>query len=232
MKMTNTSAQRDDIAGVFLFSTLEDALLEQITGAACKVFPKRGDVLFTHGDGVSHFYYVVQGRVQLSRTNRNGDEKIFALVGAGETFAEALMFGSAAKGYPVDARLLEDAELIAFDVQLMRAILVESVDACFQIMGSMSRRLHELLEHIEDISMHNATYRLVNFLLAQRPESDTGASDIRLSVPKLVIASRLSIQPETLSRILARLREDGLLDSEGSQIVLKDVDRLSTIVAS
>ena len=48
--------------------------------------------------------------------------------------------------------------------------------------------------------------------------------------PKVVIASRLSIQPETFSRILARLRDDGLVASEGSSIVVKDVEGLRRFV--
>jgi len=228
--MNKSRVDSAEVAAVFLFSALDDTMLTSIAAASSKRRLTHGDVLFNFGDPVNHFYYVVKGQVQLSRSSSSGDEKVIALIGAGETFAEALMFGQAARGYPVDARMVQDGELLAFEVSAMRSLLAESTDACFKIMASMSRRLHELIVQIDDITLHDATYRLVSFLLTQLPSGAEHARDIQLVIPKLVIASRLSIQPETFSRILARLRHDGLLDGEGAHIVLKDVERLRQIV--
>ena len=230
--MNRSSVNLDEISDVFLFSAVNETLLEQIAATASKYRLARGEVLFKFGDEVTHFYYVQRGRVQLSRSSSSGDEKVIALIAAGETFAEALMFGPAVHGYPVDARMIEDGDLIAFALPAMRTLLRESTDACFRIMASMSKRLHDLVVQIDEITLHNATYRLVSFLLTQLPAGAEHARDIQLVVPKLVIASRLSIQPETFSRILSHLRHDGLLDGEGAHIVLKDVQRLRQIVES
>ncbi len=228
--MKKLRVTRADVSRVFLFANLDGRLLEPIAAAASRKQLNHGDVLFKFGDEITHFYYVASGLIQLSRSSSRGDEKVIALIGAGETFAEALMFASADRGYPVDARMVEDGELIAFAVAPVRALLHESTDACFRVMASMSKRLHELIIQIDDITLHNATYRLVCFLLTQLPSGAEHARDIQLVVPKLVIASRLSIQPETFSRILARLRHDGLIDGDGAHIVLKDVERLRRMV--
>ena len=70
--------------------------------------------------------------------------------------------------------------------------------------------------------------RLVTFLL-QQERTEEGLVD--LFIPKQIIASRLSIKPETLSRILARLREKGLVDVTGDRVTLIDEAALRALLA-
>jgi CRP-like cAMP-binding protein len=54
---------------------------------------------------------------------------------------------------------------------------------------------------------------------------------LQLNTPKHVVASRLSIQPETLSRILSRLSKQSLIEVRGSHIEVLDYDGLLELVA-
>lgn len=228
--MVAPTVDPEEVHEVLFFSGIEGELLRRVTGAASRRRLSSGESLFHAGDSITHFYYLRSGCVQLSRASRNGGEKVITLVEPGETFAEALIFEPGEGGYPVDARAVADSELFAFCTQTVRGLLRDSPDTCFQIMGVMSRRLKELVDHIEDITLHDATYRLAAYLLRQLPQDAAYARDIQLVVPKLVIASRLSIQPETFSRTLASLRREGLVDTDGAHIVLKDVEGLRRIV--
>jgi CRP-like cAMP-binding protein len=78
--------------------------------------------------------------------------------------------------------------------------------------------------------LHNATYRLVVYLLDQLPEGALELSSIHLSANKSIIASRLSIQPETFSRILLRMSKQGLIDVQGNDITLLDVKGLRQLL--
>jgi CRP-like cAMP-binding protein len=94
----------------------------------------------------------------------------------------------------------------------------------------MSRRLHMLVNQIESLTLQNATYRLVAYLLDQIPAGVAHSPDLQLTTPKGVIASHLAIQPETLSRILAKLRRGGLIEVEGNHITVRDVAALRRMV--
>lgn len=228
--MANRGTDPSRIGQIPLFEDVGDDVRRRLADAAADVSIAAGEDLFRLGEPATHFYFVESGCVQLSRTSPGGDEKVIAVVEPGRTFGEALMFKAGDHGYPVNARAIQDTGLIAFAMPGVRAILRESAETCFAIMASMSVRLHELVIQIDEITLHNATYRLVNYLLDQLPAEAEHARDIQLAIPKLVIASRLSIQPETFSRILARLRRDGLIDAEGAHIVLKDVPGLERLV--
>ena len=88
----------------------------------------------------------------------------------------------------------------------------------------MSRHLRRLVAKIEQLSSHSALERVTEFLLRLCP-ADQGQAEIALPQDKVLIAARLNMQPETLSRVLARLRAHGVT-TVGSRLVIEDVERL------
>ena len=228
--MKGHSVAAADVARVFLFGGLDEERLVRIAAATSRHELRAGGALFHRGQTVSHCYYVEQGQIQLSRSSAAGEETTLALFGPGRTFAEALVFLPPAMGYPVDARALERTVVLAFATAPLRAMLVESTDTCMRIMTSMCHRLHELVHQIDALTLHDGTYRLVSYLLRELPESTGAVTELRLPVAKNVIASHLSLQPETLSRILGNLRRAGLIDTDGPQITLTDIGGLRRLL--
>lgn len=189
-----------------------------------------GDGLFSHGAPADYFYFVRSGLIKLFRLSREGDEKIIEILRSGETFAEAVAFMGNQARYPVSAEALSDTSLVAFSQKTFLGLLRNSPEACFGMLASMSRRLHMLVNQIDSLTLQNATYRLVTYLLEQIPTGVQASPDIQLATPKSVIASRLAIQPETLSRILARLRQSGLIEVQGAHITVRDPHAMRKLV--
>lgn len=229
--MTRNALSTDEIARVFFFAGLDDERLARVAAVTSRQELAAGRELFHRGQTVTHFYFVEQGLIQLARSSAAGDETTLALFGPGRCFAEALMFLPPAMGYPVDARALERSVVLAFATAPLRAMLAESTETCFRVMTSMCHRLHELVQQIDALTLHDGTYRLVSYLLRQLPDQARPASEIRLPVAKNVIASHLSLQPETLSRILANLRRAGLISADGPAITLTDIPGLRRLLA-
>ncbi|WP_295390895.1 Crp/Fnr family transcriptional regulator [uncultured Thiodictyon sp.] len=206
-----------------LLSGLSTEQLEHVTAHAVAIHLDEGQWLFRQGDPSRRFYFVHHGQLRLFRLSPEGGEKVIEIVSPGQTFAEALMFLKAPR-YPVCAAALEDAELIGIDAAAFAAMLRESVDTCFEVMGALSRRLRGLIAEIDNLTLHNATSRVARYLLAQVPADRQGFA---LEVPKGVLASRLSIQPETFSRVLRQLTQDGCVSVAGAQVTIIDRAALS-----
>ncbi len=224
---------QDYVAGLrraYLFAGLADAHLQTLLRSAQEISLAAGATLFRHGQPAARFFFVGEGLIKLFRLSTEGDEKIIEIIRPGETFAEAVMFMGLQGRYPVNAEAVSDARLLAFNQKVFLDLLRGSPEACFGLLGSMSRRLHMLVNQIDTLTLQNATYRLVGYLLEQIPAGVKASSEVQLTTPKSVIASRLAIQPETLSRILARLRHGGLIDVQGSLIVVRDIEALRKLV--
>ena len=185
-----------------------------------------GEFLFQQGQRLEQILICTEGFIKLFRLTPNGDEKIVEIISAGNSFAEAVLF-LGGRQYPVHAVALKSAQVVGINAEQYQQILRSSVDVCFHLMGLMSKRMHWLLTEVDRLTLHNATFRLLTWLL----EAPTHATHtIWLDVPKHVLASRLSIKPETLSRILKRLSEQQLIRVEEQMIELLDRVELQKMV--
>ncbi|MFV1997603.1 MAG: Crp/Fnr family transcriptional regulator [Acidiferrobacterales bacterium] len=209
----------------YLFAGMDDDQLRRVVDSSSVVTLDDGQQLFSRNDPAKHFFQVKSGQLKLFRLSNNGVEKVVHVFGPGSTFAEAIMFREH-HAYPVTAEALEKSEVIAFEAEVFVEILRESADTCFRVMSDMSMRLKARLEDIDALSLQNATLRLVNYLLQLLPEDVDEPSDLRLTLPKSVVASRLSIQPESFSRILHGLVKLGLIDVDGPDIHINDLQGL------
>ncbi|MCX7180839.1 MAG: helix-turn-helix domain-containing protein, partial [Proteobacteria bacterium] len=97
-----------------------------------------------------------------------------------------------------------------------------------RMLAGLSMRLHSLVQDVETYSLRSSAQRVVGYLLQQCPQSEPGEGSFDISLPtsKQVIASRLNLTPETLSRIFHDLSTNGLIGVSGKQITINDVKRL------
>lgn len=228
MPMSNVPIEAE-LRRSYLFADLSDEQLNHLTQSMRVIQLTEGQRLFDHGQDATRFFLVHKGQIKLYRLSPDGLEKVIEIVQAGESFAEAIMFMER-QTYPVNAAALESAELFVFDSRIYRELLRESTDTCFKLMGSMSMRLRLLLNEINSITLQTATFRLAHFLLSQIGEDTSAEPSIELGAPKSIIASRLSIQPETLSRILHNLSKNGIISVQGKTIHIHDRQYLESYV--
>ena len=184
-----------------------------------------GEGLFEAGMPADKFYLVQKGQIKLYRLSMDGNEKVIELTKPNHTFAEALMFMEE-PSYPVSAMAMGEVELLAFENKAFLALLRKSVDTCFRLMGDMTMRLHHLIKEIDDLSLQTASGRVAGFLCSKLMEADEMHIEFDLDTPKGVLASRLSVKPETFSRILHTFTDQGLIRVSGAHIEVLDPDRL------
>ena len=210
-----------------LFQGFSDVQIEQLgpSISARQLSPQ--EHLFEQGEEVAAFYFVLSGQIRLYRLAPSGQEKVVELVNPGQTFAEALMFQDM-PSYPLNAQALSDCEVLVIRSDGFIDLLSASVESCFKVMASLSVRLRRLLGEIDALTLQNAGLRVANYLLHLLPEGSGGSEVVTLPAAKNIIASRLSIQPETLSRSLHTLADKGLIEVDGLNIRVLDPEALRT----
>ncbi|MFA9459610.1 Crp/Fnr family transcriptional regulator [Thiohalorhabdus sp. Cl-TMA] len=209
-----------------LFRNLGEDVLAEIAGFTHSRSLDRGEPLFQAGDPFRSFFVVNSGHIQLSRLASTGHEKVVEIIGPGETFAEAVLFMDGKK-YPVDARALEATELLEIGAEGFNHLLDSRPGLTRNLLGALSKRLHQLVQDVAALTLEDATGRVVGYLLAQ---AEGAGGEVHLPAKKAAIASRLGIQPETFSRVLGRLREAGAIEVEGDRIRIRDSERLQEIL--
>ena len=213
------------VRNVHLFSVLDDEQLATLLRYTRAVQLQENETLFEFGQSAERFYLLVSGQVKLFRVSEDGNEKIIEIVSPGKLFAEAVMFIQHGR-YPVSATALQPSEVYSFENRAFARMLQESNGLCLKLLASLSMRLHAQINEIDNLSLQNATFRVIGYMLDLLPDPCTESAVLDLAVPKQVIASRLSITPETLSRILHTMARNDIISINGKIIAIKSVQRL------
>lgn len=206
----------------YLFASLSPAELEQLVERVEQVHLEPEQYLFRQQEPAKRFYLVADGQIKLFHTTPEGHEKVVELINPGQTLAEAVLFMQR-PNYPVAAEAVRASRLFAIPGDVYIPLLRNNSDACMRILGDLSMRLHARLNDVVQLTQQNATHRVVRYLTTLLPSDAKDGSVIYLATPKHVIASRLSVKPETLSRIMARLAQQGVIELSGREIRIADL---------
>ncbi len=96
------------------------------------------------------------------------------------------------------------------------------------MLASTSQHLHMLIQQIEQLKAHTGVQRVAEFLLEQT-SSVSGSCMLQLPYDKALIAGRLGIKPESLSRAFQRLREHGV-DIQQNRAVIEELRDLRKLI--
>lgn len=188
----------------------------------------RGQMLFAHGDPVTHFYIVVSGTMQLFRATADGHEKTIAVAKSGHTMCEDEIMDSC-HGHRVNSMAVEDTTVLEFPVSWLKETAKKHSTFALNLLSLISNRAHMAEVEAEHQATMSAAQLVACFM--QRLCVLYGFSPKGFDLPysKTLIASRLGMELETFSRTLNKLKEHGIT-VEGNHVKITDLGRISDYV--
>jgi len=206
-------------------SSADLALLME--GAQAVAYPESG-LLFSEGDKADRFFVVVAGRVNLFALTEAGDQSIIEVFDAVTTFAEAAIFSSAK--FPLNCEVVAGSRLVHVAAPAFLRRLSEHRRLAMLLLGGLAHWQMRLIREITDLKNKSPSQRLAAFLVAlAQAQIGEGGAQVRLPLSKGVLASRIGIAPESLSRALARLKVVGV-ETHGREVVITDLDALRRLM--
>lgn len=207
-----------------LFSHVGPPALSRIAAECQSSTHAAGTTIFLPGTSSDGFYIVIFGSVALSLPGPEQTEKLVELVGPGESFGQAAMFLEIP--FPVVSRSLSETLLLHVPRKPMFDLLEQDSALARKMLAGMALRMHRLIHDIEGYAFRTAASRIADYLTTTSAES---GSTFKLPVSKTVLASKLLITPETLSRVLKAWIKLGHVEVRGRQITIRAPDTLKGI---
>lgn len=208
-----------------LFSGLPPDDLSRVEAIAVPRRIAKGEVLFGTGDPAEGFYIVSCGKLKVFKTSGEGKEQVLHLVMPGQSFAEAAIFEGGA--YPASAQALSDAELLFIPKRAFLDLLAGSPRLAIRMLASLSKWLRRMADLVDDIALKDVETRFTWFVSEEMRSRGVAMKDgavYELPVGKSVLASRLGTVPETFSRTLKKLQDDGVIHVQGKRIKILDAE--------
>jgi CRP/FNR family transcriptional regulator len=216
---------------MYLFSGLTDADLEPLARMSVWKNFSRGTTIFWEGKEAQGFYILITGQIKLVKSSPDGKEYIIRLVGQGETFAEAAVFGDIP--YPATAITLEDCQTLFFPKAPFLNHLADTPALARNMLATSSRLMLHLTQQLEDLSLKEVSARLARYIV-ERCQNTHGeiAKGLQCELPttKTQLAAYLGTISETLSRTLSRFKSLGLIEVDKGKITIMDPVALQKMV--
>lgn len=190
-----------------LFSSLPQDLSDDILRQATSHKYDRGKTIFVQGDTAQSIYVVLDGWVKLFRLTTTGAEAVVGVFTKGGSFGEAVALEGTP--YPVSAETVTDCRLLTVRAATLSELMHRRPEVAMAIVASTFRHLHGLVAQIEALKAHTGAQRVAEFLL-ELCVCETGSCTITLPYDKTLIAGRLGMQPQSLSRAFNRLEAHGV----------------------
>ena len=223
----------DDIpscaAGVPVFKMLSPADLAKVGGAMSHKHFRKGEVVASAGSTLDHLFVVARGRLNVVHTTAGGREQVVRTLGPGEFLGEmALFYESVLEG---DVVAVEETDACVLPKQAVQEVL-KNPAASLRLVEEMAKRLSTAEQLIADLGLREVGQRLAAELLRLAPSGEQGpqGATVTVPVPWARLAAKLGTTPETLSRRLGTLADQGIIRQLGGRsILILNLDRLREI---
>jgi CRP-like cAMP-binding protein len=192
---------------------------------------KRGADIVAKGARLPGVFAIALGTVKLSLRREPGEERVVRLAQAGQCFGEPSALLGKPSGF--EASAVTDCKLVVIPTTAIFALIERDPRCARDLVLALAERSVELLAELESSSMRRGSQRLASYLdsLVQ-PAEGNGRCVVRLPATKTVVASRLGMKKETLSRLLRSFADQGLIEVAQREISILDRARLGTTAAA
>jgi CRP/FNR family transcriptional regulator len=214
-----------------LFNGLPDEDLKALAKTAAFKQFKTGDHVALESDNVRAFFLVISGRVKIYKSSTEGKEQTLYMFGPGEPFCLRTAFAD--ESFPANAQAMEDSTILIIPSRDMERLAKSQPALLFNIVTILSRRLKDSMQLVESLALKEIPERLAAFILHTLDVSGRAeAHDLTLDITQRELSKILGATPETLSRVIKRLGEEGVVSVKGRSIRIHDREALQELAGS
>lgn len=210
--------RRLELARLPHFRGLSRELVERVAASTTERELAADQALFAEGDPARAFYAILEGHIRVYRIAPDGRERVLHHLHAGQTFAEAALLSMGR--YPANAKALAPTRVLEIGGQTFIAVLRDEPGVSGAMVSSLCMWLVKLADRVEELSIASAPARLAHYLLRLPTRPATTPTEIELPMAKKDLAAYLAITPETLSRLLRRWHDTGIIESRPRSVVV------------
>ncbi|MBN2848147.1 MAG: Crp/Fnr family transcriptional regulator [Coriobacteriia bacterium] len=219
MSVITQSRIKEHLRSLVMFEGVPDHELDAFASMVTHRQYPRGSFIITQNDRSAVMYLLVAGRVKVSVASQSGKELALSYLDAPAHFGE--MSATDAEPRSADVIAMTDVEVLGLEADDLAEAIRTQPQLAITLIGSLSRRVRDLIGRLEDMAFHDATHRVMRVLL-----NVATASYEAVGVPVIEglthyeIATLASTSRETASRVISNLCRDGVVATKGRKIVV------------
>ncbi|MGC9373997.1 MAG: Crp/Fnr family transcriptional regulator [Bacteroidales bacterium] len=208
------------------FKNLTADELELINEKKVEKFYRKGENIYIEGDPVHSFLYLQNGLVKLFKTELNHKEHIISIAKPKDFIGLLSIFSNQDHNYSISA--IEDSIICFIDLDLIKNFIKTNGNFALDFFEKISKLSDSIIKTRVDINTRQLRGRIA-YMLLFFAQNIYNAKEFNLPISRKEIADLIDMSTENVIRALSEFRKDGLIQIEGKNIVINDIERLQKI---
>lgn len=213
-------ALRPALARMPILDAVASGTLGLLAGGAERRRAERGACVFARDSNPTGLFFVLSGSIKLLSLGPDNRPRVVELFEPGDMFGEIGVFTGTP--YRIWTQAITPADLIHVDRRRVLAAVNSDHALALRMLTAVAQRTQRLIDSISCTSPSAANVRVAAYLLELADRSPRADDHVLLPAPKGTIASLLNLSQESLSRVLRRMMDAGLLKVAGRRIRIQD----------
>jgi CRP-like cAMP-binding protein/CheY-like chemotaxis protein len=219
LKASQNDTSKDDL------KTLND--LKNFFDDNGKIFQyAKGDVIYREGDHSNYIYLITEGIVKNYKLDEDGKELITALYKEDDLFG----YTSFTHNLPYQefATAINDTQLVGISKNELKDILDNNHNITLELIELLTENLSNIKDQLLQMAYSSVNKKTASTILRFAEKINNKPND-PIKISRNDLASVAGVAPETFIRTLSKFKKDGLIDVDGRNIIVKDIDKLQNI---
>lgn len=217
------------LAKVPLFRDLSIAELQAVGQLARVRNYKKNMLIFMEGEPGEALYFVITGKVKISKATEDGREQILHILQPGEVFAEVVLIDR--EPYPATAEVIEAGQIGMLMNDDVENLIRRTPEIALKLLRLLSKRLRMAQIQVRDLALKDTYGRLASMLLMLGKEhGEETPQGVRIDLPlsRQELANLIGTTRETVTRALGDLKKYKCIDLDKQVITIVDENKLKT----
>jgi len=223
--LNNKNTKKNKVDDEEDFKTL-DHLKNYVIDNAEELLYKPGEDIYHQGENSNYIYLIYKGVVKTTKIDEQGKELITALHKEDDFFGFTSFTQN--QTYQETASSIENTTVYRLLKQDLKNILEKNHLITLDLLDYFSDNVYEIKDQLLQMA-YSSVRRKTASTIIQFTEKVRNRPDNTIKISRNDLASVAGIATETLIRTLSGLKKDGIIDIEGRNIKILDIEKLKKV---
>lgn len=226
-----TASHEEVLRRVWLFSGLQPGEIAQLGRVALARRYAPRETVVNQGDDSGDLFAVLSGRLKVTWNDAEGGEVLLSILETGDVFGEIALLDDHPRSASVTA--MDACELLVVERRGFRGLLGSMPNLAQNLLQMMARRVRNLSERTQNMSVLPVPSRLAKLLLelAERFGKEERPGEIRLTLKlsQQELANMVGASRELVNRHLRAWQDQGIIELAQGHIIIRDAAALAAM---
>lgn len=216
-----------DLKSGSVLTSLPEEELETLSANMSEENYQKGQNIFREGGYPTGIFFIKEGKVKKYKVDKEGREQIIYVANTGELIGYHALL--AEERYPDNAATLEESRIAFIPKEDFLQVLNSSKVLPQRLLKTLSHEFSVFANSLALFAQRSVRERFAMQLVLMREkykQNFTPGMEVEINMSRDDLASLVGTARENILRILKDFKEEGILETKGRKIIIKDVHKL------